>query len=126
MKRLEEVLSELRTVERTEIMTWIEAEWVRPEQDETGPRFGPIDLARLRLIKELKEDLEVGAEAMPVVLSLVDEMYTLRRQLAALARAMSEAPAELRATVRTRCRMLLQLADEPDVPDRPRDGRTAG
>jgi chaperone modulatory protein CbpM len=118
MKRLEEVLSELRTVERTEIMTWIEAEWVRPEQDETGPRFGPIDLARLRLIKELKEDLEVGAEAMPVVLSLVDEMYTLRRQLAALARAMSEAPVELRATVRTRCRMLLQLTEEEGAPDR--------
>ena len=118
MKRLEDVLSELRTVERTEIMTWIEAEWVRPERDETGPQFEPIDLARLRLIKELREDLEIGPEAMPVVLSLVDEMYTLRRHLAALARAMSEVPSEVRATVRSRCRTLLQLADEEGAPDR--------
>ena len=35
-------------------------------------------------------------EAMPVVLSLVDEMYTLRRRLAALARALAEAPDEVR------------------------------
>ena len=43
MKRLEDVLGELRTVERTEVMTWIEAEWVRPERDEAGPRFAPVD-----------------------------------------------------------------------------------
>jgi chaperone modulatory protein CbpM len=112
MKRLEDVLGELRTVERTEVLTWIEAEWVRPERDEAGPRFGPVDLARLRLIKELREDLEIGPEAMPVVLSLVDEMYTLRRHLAALARAVGEAPAEVRTTVRTRCRTLLQFVDD--------------
>ena len=112
MKRLEDVLGELRTIERTEVLTWIEAEWVRPEHDEAGPTFAPVDLARLRLIKELREDLEIGAEAMPVVLSLVDEMYTLRRHLAALARAVSETPAEVRTTVRTRCRTLLRFVDE--------------
>ena len=112
MKRLEDVLGELRTVDRTEVMTWIEADWVRPDRDEAGPRFGPVDLARLRLIKELREDLEIGPEAMPVVLSLVDEMYTVRRRLAALARAVGEAPVEVRTTVRARCRTLLQFVDE--------------
>jgi chaperone modulatory protein CbpM len=116
MKRLDEVLVELRTVEQTEILTWIEADWVRPERDEAGPRFAPVDLARLRLIKQLREDLEVGPEAMPVVLSLVDEMYTLRRYLAALARAVGEAPEEVRATVRTRCRTLLHV-EEDEAPD---------
>ena len=38
MKRLEEVLVELRTVERTEVMAWIEAEWVRPETDDRTSR----------------------------------------------------------------------------------------
>ena len=38
-----------------------------------------------------------------MVLSLVDEMYTLRRRLAALARALAETPAEVRTTVVTRC-----------------------
>lgn len=87
MKRLDEVLGELRTVGRTEVMTWIEAEWVRPESDDTGHRFRPMDVARLHLIRELRQDLEIAPDALPVVLSLVDEMYTLRRRLAALARA---------------------------------------
>lgn len=112
MKRLEDVLGELHALGRTEILTWIEAEWVRPERDAVGPRFAPVDLARLRLIKELRDDLEIGPEAMPVVLSLVDEMYTLRRHLAALARAVGETPAEVRMTVRTRCRALLQFVDD--------------
>jgi chaperone modulatory protein CbpM len=117
MMRMEEVLVELRTVGPAEIMTWIEAEWVRPERDEAGPRFAPMDLARLRLIKQLREDLEIGTEAMPVVLSLVDEMYTLRRHLAALARAVGEAPSDVRATVRLRCRGLLAVVDEAERDD---------
>ena len=79
MKRLEEVLGELGTVKRTEILAWIESEWVRAETDAAGHHFRPVDVARLHLIRELRQDLEIGPEAMPVVLSLVDEMYTLRR-----------------------------------------------
>lgn len=114
MKRLEDVLGELRTVARTEIMTWIEAEWVRPESDDSGHRFRPVDVARLHLIRELRQDLEIGPEALPVVLSLVDEMYTLRRRLAALARALAEAPEEVRLSVKTKCRTILSV-DESDT-----------
>jgi chaperone modulatory protein CbpM len=113
MKRLEEVLGELRTVKRTEILAWIESEWVRPETDAAGHHFRPVDVARLHLIRELRQDLEIGPEAMPVVLSLVDEMYTLRRRLAALARAIAEAPDDVRVQVRTKCRTILQTID-PD------------
>ena len=113
MKRLDDVLGELRTVARTEIMTWIEAERVRPESDDTGHRFRPMDVARLHLIRELRQDLEIGSDAMPVVLSLVDEMYTLRRRLAALARALAEAPDEVRLTVGAKCRTILSV-DEGD------------
>ena len=108
MKSLDEVLVELRTVQRTEILAWIEASWVRPEADDHEPRFRQGDVARLRLIRELHHDLAIDTEAMPVVLSLVDEMYTLRRRLAAVARALAETPAEVRTTVVTRCRLLLQ------------------
>jgi chaperone modulatory protein CbpM len=112
MKRLEEVLSELQSVDRTDVIAWIEAEWIRPERDNAGPKFRPVDIARMRLIKELNDDLGVGSEAMPVVLSLLDEMYTLRRRLAALTRAVAETPTEVRTSVRTRCRTLLQYVEE--------------
>lgn len=114
MKRLDEVLGELPTVARTEVMAWIEAEWVRPEADATGPRFRPMDVARLHLIRELRQDMEIGSEAIPIVLSLMDEMYTLRRRLAALARALAEAPDEVRSNVRTRCRAFMVDEDAED------------
>jgi len=41
-------------------------------------------------------------------------MYTLRRRLAALARALTEAPNEVRVDVRTKCRAYLAVAEEDD------------
>ncbi|HEX6012805.1 MAG TPA: chaperone modulator CbpM [Geminicoccaceae bacterium] len=120
MKSLEEVLGELETVERAEVLAWVEASWVRPDPDESGLRFAPVDVARLRLVRELRHDLAIDDEAMPVVLSLVDEMYALRRRLGALARALAETPAEVRTTVFTRCQVLMQASeDEPghQAPD---------
>ena len=112
MKRLEEVLVELGTVERAEVMAWIEADWVRPEAGADPPAFRPVDVARLHLIQELHHDLAIDREAMPVVLSLIDEMYTLRRRIAALARAIAETPDEVRTTLYSRCRVLLQPTDD--------------
>lgn len=111
MKRLDEVLGELPTVARTEVLAWIEAEWVRPDADDTGPKFRPVDVARLRLIRELHQDLDIGSEAIPIVLSLMDEMYTLRRRLGALARALAETPDEVRSNVRTRCQAYLAVQE---------------
>ena len=75
---------------------------MRPEPDDAASRCsGRCDVARLRLIQELHHDLAIDHEAMPVVLSLVDEMYTLRRRIAALARAVAETPEEVRTRART-------------------------
>lgn len=112
MKRLEEVLAELATIDREEVLTWIEARWVLPEPAESGPRFSPIDVARLRLIHELAHELAIDREAIPVVLSLIDEMYELRRRLRALTRALAEAPPELRSSIARRCRSLLAEIEE--------------
>lgn len=112
MKRLDEVLAELRGASGDEVAAWMEARWVKPETTPEGPRFRPVDVARLRLIHELRHELAIDAEAMPVVLSLLDELYTMRRSLAALAGALSEAPIEVRATVFSRCRVLLREPDD--------------
>ena len=119
MKTLEDVLVELR-VERTEMLSWVEASWVRPDPDAAGPRFHPVDVARLRLIQELHHDLAIDPETMPVVLSLIDEMYTLRRRLGALTRALAETAPEVRSTVRARCQVFLWDAEQDDgAADKP-------
>ena len=40
-----------------------------------------MDIARLRLILELRDEMEVGETAMPVVLSLLDQLHASRRHM---------------------------------------------
>jgi chaperone modulatory protein CbpM len=72
---------------RLEIETlevWIREEWLIPQQDESGEKFTEADLARARLIRDLREDLGVNDEAVPVVLNLIDQIHGLRRTLRGL------------------------------------------
>jgi chaperone modulatory protein CbpM len=60
-------------------------------------RFRRIDVARAQLIWELRSDMQVNEEALPIVLSLLDQLYDLRRQLRAISEAFAEAiPADAR------------------------------
>ena len=86
-------------VEVTEIHGWIEAGWLLPSSTEGGWRFAPADVARLRLIVELRRDLLIGDEALPVILALLDQIYGLRRDLKALARAVGEQPEATRTAI---------------------------
>ena len=116
MKRLEEVIAELGTVQRQEVSSWIEAAWVRPDRLAGEPAFGEIDVARLRLILELRQVLAVEEDMVPLVLSLVDQVYGLRRQLHAVCEALDLVPEELRGQVLARCRLLLRERHDADGP----------
>jgi chaperone modulatory protein CbpM len=41
--------------------------------------FSDIDLARAQLIGDLRSDLGVNDEAVPIVLDLIDQIHGLRR-----------------------------------------------
>ena len=56
---------------------WIEAGWVTPEPNAAGRRLSDADLARARLIRDLK-DMGVNDESMPIVLDLVDQLHGVR------------------------------------------------
>lgn len=63
---------------------WIGDGWIRPAlMPETvgvsGYRFDAVDEARARLIAELLFDLDLDSGAVPVVLSLMDQLYDTRR-----------------------------------------------
>jgi chaperone modulatory protein CbpM len=62
---------------------WIQNHWIRPDGHDGDYRFADIDVARVRLILELRDQLEINEAALPVVLLLLDQVYDLRRQLAA-------------------------------------------
>ena len=64
-----------------------------------GWEFHEIDVARVRLIHDLRRDMEVGEETMPLVLSLLDQVYELRGTLRDLLRALEAQPEVVRTSV---------------------------
>jgi chaperone modulatory protein CbpM len=58
---------------------WIEAGWLRPRGSRHHREFTEVDLARAHLIGELKGNLGVNDEAVPIVLDLIDQIHGLRR-----------------------------------------------
>jgi chaperone modulatory protein CbpM len=63
---------------------WVEQQWLIPKGTSTGMDFSDVDVARARLIQELKVDFGVNDEGVDVVLHLIDQLHDLRRAFAQL------------------------------------------
>lgn len=96
MSDLDEVMRLCR-IERIELEAWIEREWVMPERRAAGFHFTEADVARVALVCDLRRDLAIEEEAIPVVLSLIDQVYALRRTLRRVSAAVETLPEPLRA-----------------------------
>jgi chaperone modulatory protein CbpM len=95
-----EMVVEQTSVERGRIEVWIERQWVRPARHGDEWAFDVADLARVRLIHELIQDLSIDEGAMPVVLSLLDQVYALRGVLKEIGHVIEELPEPTRSTLR--------------------------
>ncbi len=94
---IEILVARLPGLQRAHVEHWIASGWVRPEGAAGGYVFREIDVARVRLIRELHDELDVNEDAMPVVLSLLDQLYDARRRIRELCDAIDRtAPEELR------------------------------
>jgi len=78
MMRTSEFLLQSR-LDAQAVDAWIEAGWLRPHGSRSSHEFSDIDLARARLIADLRGGLGVNDEAIPVVLDLIDQIHGLRR-----------------------------------------------
>jgi chaperone modulatory protein CbpM len=100
MKTLSEVVVLVGRVDRVELTHWIELGWVQPQsQADAEPVFSDLDVARVCLICDLRRDLAVEEETMPLVLSLLDQLYTMRRQMNALHDALQQQPDDVREAI---------------------------
>ncbi len=77
-----------------DVSRWVELSWVRPDQGSAGWVFREIDVARVRLIMDLRDQFSFDEEAMPTILSLLDQLYEARRQMHAIRQALSAVPPE--------------------------------
>lgn len=83
-----------------ELTIWIERGWVRPEPAGAGWVFQEIDVARVRLIHDLRRDMDLTEDTVPLVLSLLDQVYALRGELRAVLRAVEAQPEPVRSALR--------------------------
>ncbi len=93
------VVARIERLTLGELRLWVREGWVRPAQNERGPVFDDLDIARLRLLCDLCKDMELPADVIPTVLTLIDQLHRTRRDLRRLTEALDEQPAEVRRAV---------------------------
>jgi chaperone modulatory protein CbpM len=78
-RKIEEVAQEWG-INQEIILDFISEEWILPV-DLDHQVLDEEDLARIQLIRELREDFGVNDEAMPIILHLVDQLNCLQREI---------------------------------------------
>ena len=69
---------------------WLDQRWLIPDQASDEMTFSDADVARARLIRDLKGDFGVNDEGVDVILHLVDQLHGLRGAFEQLHRNIKE------------------------------------
>jgi chaperone modulatory protein CbpM len=75
---------------------WVAAGWLMPSTSDAQPTFTEVDLARARLIQDLRKDIGVNDDGVGVILDLLDQLHGLRSTLFDLLTAIRSQPEHLR------------------------------
>jgi len=89
MMRVDDLVEAISALQRRDLEAWIREKLVTPRQEAGTLLFTDMECARVRLICTLHYDLEIDPETLPVVLSLVDQLYDTRQRLLSLAAAVA-------------------------------------
>lgn len=99
----DEVIAVVPGLTRTRLVAFIETEIVVPLRREDGAVsalvFRQVDVARMQVLCNLAEDLELDDAALPVVIALIDKLHAVRQDLLAIARAVAAEPPDVRARI---------------------------
>lgn len=97
--RLTAVVALFNDLGEPELLSWVERGWIRPRAVEADPVFDDLDIARARLIHDLRTDMRIEEETIPLILSLLDQVYDLRAGLRAVLRAVEAQPETVRQAI---------------------------
>jgi chaperone modulatory protein CbpM len=103
---LDELVRRIGSLERAELTRWIENRWIVPDQQGPGApdserwQFHEVDIARVELILEIRREFAVDDETMALLLGLLDQVYSLRRQMRRLCDAIEAQPTDIREAIR--------------------------
>ena len=99
----EEVLRLIPDLSRDELFEFVEAGWIKPEENSSAGAaafvFLQVDVARAQFITDLRHDMRVNDEAVPVILSLVEQVHALRNDLDTLAKSIQTQGPDIRTKI---------------------------
>lgn len=99
MMRIDEIVEEIADLQRSDLDAWISEALISPQEDAGALVFSEMECARIRLICTLRYDLEVDADNLPIVVSLVDQLYQARKRLLKLTAAVATQDKSVQAAI---------------------------
>ncbi len=94
------LIVQVEGLDRPTLERWIGAALVRPDGEPGAWQFRDIDVARIRLMVELRHTMRVEEPTLPLILSLLDQLYDARRAMRRLSAAMAQADERTRSRLR--------------------------
>ncbi|TRW95089.1 hypothetical protein FNJ84_17530 [Paracoccus sp. M683] len=88
------------------LVTFIRARIVQPVQGEAGQMFRETDVARLQLLCDLSDAYDLPEDSLTMVMSLIDQLNTMRGDMRALMQAVAAENDEVRLRIHTLIRDL--------------------
>jgi chaperone modulatory protein CbpM len=84
----------LTQLDRATLTLWIEETWITPAERDGERVYEEIDLARARLIVDLRQNMGVNDPGVGVILHLLDQLHGLRSAMGELLGTIRAKPAE--------------------------------
>lgn len=99
MTGFDELVGRFAGLDAAELARWVENRWILPEHEGEAFLFREVDIARVELILDIRREYTVDDDALALMLGLLDQVYSLRRQMRRLCDALESQPAEVREAI---------------------------
>lgn len=99
MISIEDLVTAISALQRGDLETWIREELVLPKQEAGALFFTDMECARVRLICTLHYEIDIEADTLPVVMSLVDQLYNTRQRFQSLTAAVAAQNKNVQAAI---------------------------
>ncbi len=93
------VLAEVEGIRADELVDWIERGWLQPAGDKPDWVFVEYDIARVRLVRDLRHQAGIDDEHLALVLSLLQQLHQARASVQALLAVIQHQPEDVRKAI---------------------------
>ena len=108
-----EVVAILEELDAARLRSFVAAHVVTPVVTPQGHAFTEGDVARLQLLCDLSEFYDLPADALSMVMSLIDQLNTARGDMRALIQAVATEPDEVRGRIQKSVRRVRVVLTDP-------------